>query len=105
MTMLDDLVLYELTGCPYCAKVNRFLADNDLDLPRRDIDEGNNNAELVALGGRSQCPCLIVGGKALYESDAIIDYLRTRVDGSAKRQGSPRGMGARLAQWLHGGRG
>ena len=32
MTTLDDLILYELPGCPFCAKVDRFLKENDLEV-------------------------------------------------------------------------
>ena len=40
MTVLDDLILYELPGCPFCAKVDRFLKQNDLEVERRMITEG-----------------------------------------------------------------
>ena len=84
MTVLDDLILYELPGRPFCAKVDRFLKQNDLEVERRMITEGTNREDLIAIGGKKQCPCLIIDGKALYESDDIIDYLRTRVEGEAK---------------------
>lgn len=84
MTMLAGLILYELPGCPFCAKVDRFLQQNDLEVERRMITEGTNREDLIAIGGRKQCPCLIIDGKALYESDGIIDYLRTRVEGEAQ---------------------
>ena len=84
MTTLDDLILYELPGCLFCAKVDRFLKENDLEVERRMITEGTNREDLIAIGGKKQCPCLIIDGKALYESDDIIDYLRTRVEGEAK---------------------
>jgi glutaredoxin len=84
MTTLDDLILYELPGCPFCAKVDRFLKENDLEVERRMITEGTNREDLIAIGGKKQCPCLIIDGKALYESDDIIDYLRTRVQGEVK---------------------
>ena len=84
MTTLDDLILYELPGCPFCATVDRFLKQNDLEVERRMITEGTNREDLIAIGGKKQCPCLIIDGKALYESDDIIDYLRTRVEGEAQ---------------------
>ena len=30
-----ELVLYVMTGCPYCIKVKRFLADNGVTIPER----------------------------------------------------------------------
>jgi glutathione S-transferase len=64
--------------------VDRFLKQNDLEVERRMITEGTNREDLIAIGGKKQCPCLIIDGKALYESDDIIDYLRTRIEGEAK---------------------
>ena len=37
MTTDHELVLYVMTGCPYCIKVKRFLADNDVTIPERNI--------------------------------------------------------------------
>ena len=32
-----ELVRYVMTGCPYCLKVKRFLADNGVTIPERNI--------------------------------------------------------------------
>ena len=32
-----ELALYVMTGCPYCIKVKRFLADNGVTIPERNI--------------------------------------------------------------------
>ena len=40
--------------------------------------EGTNADDLRAIGGKVQSPCLIIDGKAMYESDDIIAYLRTK---------------------------
>ncbi len=61
MPYLEDHLLYYKKTCPYCQKVLRFMND------------------LVRVGGKKQVPCLVVGGKPLYESDDIIAYLRGRV--------------------------
>ena len=37
--------------------------------------EGDNLAELTKLTGKTQVPCLVVGGDPMLESDAIIAYL------------------------------
>ncbi|CRH79405.1 hypothetical protein HMPREF3190_01476 [Umbribacter vaginalis] len=36
--------------------------------------------ELVQVGGKSQVPCLVHGGKALYESQDIIEYFVDKIE-------------------------
>jgi len=31
-----DLALYQYSSCPFCAKVRRFMAANELDIPLKD---------------------------------------------------------------------
>jgi len=33
-----------------------------------------NTGELIKIGGRSQVPCLVIDGRALYESNDIIQW-------------------------------
>lgn len=72
-----ELVLYVMTGCPYCMKVKRFLADNGVTIPERNI-LANAKAEqtLIAVGGKRQVPCLFIDGKPLYESNDIIAWVQ-----------------------------
>ncbi len=35
---------------------------------------------LAEVGGKKQVPCLFIDGKAMYESDDIIEYLGTLLD-------------------------
>lgn len=79
MTNLDDLKLYVLPHCPYCAKVDAFLSERDLAIEHLDVTQGANGDDLVRIGGKRQCPCLIIDGKPLYESGDIIDYLAQRI--------------------------
>lgn len=79
MTSFDNLRLYVLPGCPYCAKVDRFLAQNGIQIEHLDVTKGTNRADLVAIGGKGQCPCLLIDGQPLYESDDIIAYLEGRI--------------------------
>ena len=37
MATNHELTLYVMTGCPYCIKVKRFLADNGVTIPERNI--------------------------------------------------------------------
>ena len=76
MTTFDNMYIYMKPGCPYCAKVDRFLAEAGIELEHRFVTAGGNAEELRSIGGKVQSPCLIVDGKAMYESDDIIAYLK-----------------------------
>ena len=87
-----NLTLYQFPTCPYCQKVLRFMAEHALDIPRKDTrQDPDARAELIQLGGKSQVPALAIDGAILYESDAIIDWLRTNlvdVDGATVAAGA-----------------
>lgn len=69
--------LYYFEACPYCQKVLRFLKENNLEIPLKDTrKEPQLQQELIAIGGKKQVPCLVIDGKALYESDDIILWLK-----------------------------
>ena len=40
------------------------------------MTDSNATTELIQIGGKTQVPCLIIDGQALYESDDIIDWLK-----------------------------
>lgn len=47
-----------------------------MDIPTKDISQNPDlKDELVTIGGKSQVPCLVINGEALYESDDIIAWL------------------------------
>ncbi|MEW6293272.1 MAG: glutathione S-transferase N-terminal domain-containing protein [Pseudomonadota bacterium] len=79
-----DLVLYEFRTCPFCIKVRQEMHRLALPLERRDAQHpGPHRDALVAGGGKAMVPCLRIteaGGDVrwLYESGAIIDFLRNR---------------------------
>ena len=75
MPYLEDLTLYYRKGCPYCQKVFRCMEENNINLDKRDISQTGNQNDLVKIGGKKQVPCLVINGKALYESDDIVAYL------------------------------
>lgn len=83
-----DLVLYEFRTCPFCIKVRQEMRRLSLPIERRDAQHsGPHRDALVAGGGRAMVPCLCItaaDGKVewLYESSAIIEYLRGRFGGS-----------------------
>ena len=73
------LELYVMTGCPYCIKVKRFLADNGVTIPERNIStDPDAEQTLIAVGGKRQVPCLFIDGKPLYESTRSFATLSAR---------------------------
>jgi glutaredoxin len=73
----DTLVLYINPRCPYCHKVTDYLKANGRSLTTKNTDDPGVREELIRTGGKAQIPCLVINGKALYESDAIIEWLKT----------------------------
>ncbi len=79
-----SLVLYQFKTCPFCIKVRQEMRRLSLAIERRDAQgEGPYRDELIAGGGRAMVPCLKITDQAgnstwLYESGAIIAYLRGR---------------------------
>jgi len=74
---MAQLTLYYRPFCPFCRKVIQFMEQEDLHIPLKSIQEDSKNLEeLVEIGEKSQVPCLVIDGKALYESDDIIEWLR-----------------------------
>ena len=64
-------------SCPYCKRVRDYLIKEGISIPMKDTMENPaNRAELIAIGGKPQVPCLVIDGKALYESLDIIDWVR-----------------------------
>jgi glutaredoxin len=77
---MQQLTLYYMTHCPYCVKVFNFMKQNNIELPTKDT-AGNPayREELRRLGGKTQVPCLVIDGKAMYESNDIIRWLGENV--------------------------
>jgi glutaredoxin len=79
-----ELALYQFKTCPFCIKVRQEMRRLSLDIERRDAQgEGRHRDELIAGGGRAMVPCLRINDASgnsrwLYESGAIIAYLRGR---------------------------
>lgn len=70
--------LYKKNACPFCQKVMAFMKKNAVQgIEMKDIvEEPKNKEDLITLGGKNQVPCLFIDGKALYESEDIIQYMR-----------------------------
>lgn len=73
-----DLKLYYKPECPFCKKVLRFMEKNDIELELKNIHDEENKKFLVENGGMNQVPCLFIDGKAMYESDDIIEFLKEK---------------------------
>jgi glutaredoxin len=64
-------------GCPYCQRVRDFLNKKKIKVPMKDIHENPLwRDELIKIGGKTQVPCLVIDGKALYESGDIIEWFK-----------------------------
>ena len=74
---MSQLLLYYIPTCSFCLKVLQFMRQNNITIPLKNRDENPQiQRELVKLGGSTQVPCLVIDGKALYESEDIIAWLK-----------------------------
>jgi len=73
------LKLYELEGCPYCAKVRRKLDELDLDYESVKVPSSHGKRdEVEAVSGQTGVPVLVDeehGIDGMPESDDIVEYL------------------------------
>lgn len=85
---MSNLVLYELEGCPYCAKVRNKLAELDLEYESETVPRSHaERTEVEEVSGQTGVPVIVDeehGVEAMAESDDIVAYLEeTYGDGSA----------------------
>lgn len=74
---MNDYKLFVGTICPYCAKVENFMEEENINIDIVNIEEDREAMrKLIEEGGKRQVPCLYHDGEYLYESDDIIDFLR-----------------------------
>lgn len=71
--------LFILDYCGYCKKVMSFMNEHGIPYRTINIEEPQNEEELIRLGGKRQVPFLIDRERnvEMYESDDIIEYLKT----------------------------
>jgi glutathione S-transferase len=73
------LKLYRLTGCPYCAMVQKKLAELHLDYEAIEVPaERQRREEVFKVSGQYFVPVLVDGDRVLDYENVIIDYLETR---------------------------
>ncbi|MDU2565691.1 MULTISPECIES: glutaredoxin [Anaerococcus] len=74
---MNDYKLFVGTICPYCAKVENFVEEENINIDIVNIEKDREAMrKLIEEGGKRQVPCLYHDGEYLYESDDIIDFLR-----------------------------
>lgn len=76
-----DFELYFKPDCPFCLKVLNYFKENDIirfpSYNIEDVTSGYENQDkLIEVGGKVQVPCMVIDGKAMYESDDIIAYAK-----------------------------
>ena len=76
--MQKQLLLISARYCPFCVKVEQFLQYHDIVIPIVHLeDKPHYREELIVKGGLSQVPCLKIDENYLYESDDIIQWIKT----------------------------
>ncbi len=73
---ISSIILYIKPTCPYCQKVLSVLQQLGKEVEIRDISrDEQSKSELIQIGGKKQVPCIVIDGKAKYESVDIIQWL------------------------------
>jgi glutaredoxin 3 len=76
---MPNLELYELPGCPYCAKVKTKLDELGLDYEPHEVPRSHGQrSEVEAVSGQTGVPVLVDpdhGVEGMPESDDIVAYL------------------------------
>ena len=85
---MSDLILYELPGCPYCAKVTTKLDELGLDYESREVPRSHGErTEVEEVSGQTGVPVIVDedhGVEGMPESNDIVEYLeQTYGDGAA----------------------
>ena len=71
-----SMKLYQFEYCPYCIRVRRVLDEKGLDYEKVDVPtDREERKELLEISGQYQVPVLVDGGRAIYDSRRIIEYL------------------------------
>lgn len=76
---MTNVTLYELEGCPYCAKVKEKLAELDVEYESVSVSRSHADRDDVkAASGQTGVPVLVDeehGVEGMPESDDIIEFL------------------------------
>jgi glutathione S-transferase len=100
---MATITLYDLHGCPYCAKVRRALEDLDLEYETVSVSGTRRNRnEVYDVSGQYGVPVLLDqdnGVEGMAESDDIVGYLY-REYGDEDAEPATAGLLSRLASTL-----
>ncbi len=76
---MADITMYELPGCPYCAKVRSKLDDLGLDYDIIEVPRSHSErTQVEAVSGQTGVPVITdesTGVEGMPESDDIVEYL------------------------------
>ncbi|QLD88912.1 glutaredoxin [Natronomonas salina] len=76
---MANITLYELPGCPYCAKVTDKLEDLDVDYDTVEVPgDHSERTEVEEVSGQTGVPVIVDeanGVEGMPESDDIVEYL------------------------------
>ena len=76
---MSDLILYELSGCPYCAKVINKLDELGLEYESREVPRSHSErTEVEEVSGQTGVPVIVDeahGVDGMPESDDIVEFL------------------------------
>jgi glutaredoxin len=77
--MMSDITLYELDGCPYCAKVIDKLNELNLEYDSISVPRSHGErTEVEEVSGQTGVPVIIDEAHGIHgmpESDDIVEYL------------------------------
>ncbi len=78
---MATLILYELPGCPYCAKVTTKLEELDVEFESREVPRSHSErTEVKEISGQTGVPVIIDADHDVHgmpESDDIVAHLET----------------------------
>ena len=76
---MSNLILYELPGCPYCAKVVTKLEELGVEYESREVPRSHSErTEVEEISGQTGVPVIIDEANDVHgmpESDDIVAYL------------------------------
>ncbi|WP_096393985.1 glutathione S-transferase N-terminal domain-containing protein [Halorubrum trapanicum] len=84
---MANLTLYELEGCPFCAKVKTKLSELDLEYESVMVPRSHGDrTEVEEVSGQTGVPVLVDeehGIEGMPESDDIVEYLEETYGGAS----------------------
>ncbi|TKX63084.1 glutaredoxin [Halorubrum sp. ASP1] len=84
---MANLTLYELEGCPYCAKVKTKLSELGLEYESVMVPRSHGDrTEVEEVSGQTGVPVLVDedhGIEGMSESDDIVEYLEETYGGAS----------------------